>query len=494
MIDEKKKEYANKLHSGEPVIYKFITYNPKIKDLTLSLVSQYLGETHLNHIRSSIFTFLNEAINNAVKANLKRVYFNSHDIDLNDNKAYEEHMVNFKQAVANVDDYVLQLKQEDLSVQVTMQQKMDGLTVFVTNNTGMNPEELHRVQSRLTDAVKYDSMENAIENYLDTTEGGGLGLILTIILLKKSGIDPSNFKIESNGRITRASLFIPSNVGKPEYLKEIEGKILDEIEMIPPFPDTVKRILEICDNPDSDMSQVASEIERDPALTADVLKIVNSAAFLHNQKIKSLSSAVTILGLKAIRQLTVASASVSVLSNKYSAYHDFWEHSFKCGFYAKKIVEYLKLNLEPELVYLGGLLHDLGKLVLYNVKPDAMRQIHGMEIDRTRTNSATLEEITLGVSHAHIGAVVAENWDFSPDLVEIIRNHHRPFIASSELRQATSVIHLADALINIEMKKGNYVYIDIVAFHNLGLKTTEEVSALHEYLIAEYESQSNKAT
>ncbi len=488
-MEEKRREYAEKLRNGESVSYKFITYNPKIKDLTLGLVSQYLAELHINHIRSSIFTFLNETINNAVKANLKRAYFTSQNLDLNDSENYEKHMINFNQAVANVDDFVGDLKKGDLNVQVIMQQKSEGLNISILNNTGMTAEELQRINRRLRDAMTYESVEEALERYIDTTEGGGLGLILTIILLKKSGINPANFKIESNGKITRTSLLIPSNVGKPDFLKEIEQKILDEIEMIPPFPDTIQRVLEICDNPDSDMSQVAQEIEKDPAMTADVLKIVNSAAFIQNQRIKSVNAAVTILGLKAIRQLTIASASVNVLSNKFNVYNDFWEHSFMCGFYAKKIVEYLKLDIEPELVYLGGLLHDLGKIVLYNVNPEAMMQIQGLEIDKTRTNSATLEEITLGISHAHIGAVVAENWEFSPDLVEMIRNHHRPFIASPEMKRPTSVIHLADALINIELKKGNYVYIDVVAFNSLGLKTTDEITMLHNYLMAEYEKQ-----
>lgn len=487
-MEDLKIEYTKKLHRGEPISYKFLTYNAQIRDLTLSLISQYLAEMHLVHIRSSIFTFVSEAINNGVKANLKRVYFDSLNADIHDNDSYLENMQDFKQALLNIDDYSDQLKEQGRSVQVYMHQKNDDLQISVSNNTGMTEDELNRVQSRITNASKINSMEDALEYFVDTTEGGGLGLIMTIIMLKKSGIDPgSNFSLNSENDTTRSTLHIPSGISKPAYLREIERKIVAEIEMIPPFPDTVQRVLRLCDMPDSDMSQVAAAIQRDPALTADVLKIVNSAAFVTNQRIKSLSIAVTRMGLKAIRELTIASASFKILATRYRIYQDFWEHSFRAGFYAKMIAELQNLDLEAEMVYLGGLLHDMGKIIMYSLNPSIMNNIKGLDVDKVRANSAILEEMSIGVSHAHIGAVVAEHWGFSPELVEIIRNHHRPFISDKDYKLETAVIHIADALINIEMKRGNYVYMDVEALHMIGLYEMDQVNEMHKTLQKAFE-------
>ena len=482
-MDDRRVEYSNKLLSGESVNYRFVTYSHSIRELTLGLVSQYLAEKHLNHLRSAVFTFLTEVINNAVKANLKRVYREGKP-----GTSFNE------EAVANIESYVHSLKDESLMVQLQMQQSEKGLTISVLNNTGINEDELDRISRRLKHAASFNSMEQAMEDFIDISEGGGLGLILTITLLKKSGIDPDCFKLESNQKITRATLFVPAVLTLPEQLQEIEGKIVKQIEYIPAFPETIKRVLDLCDRKESSMSQIAMQIEKDPALTADVLKLVNSAAFSSGNRVKNLSAALPRLGLQNIKQVTLASASMASLNSHYHVFQDFWEHSFKCGFYAKKIAEILELKVELEMVYLGGLLHDLGKIILESVDPETMEFISHSPLDRNRTTSATMEEVTLGVSHAHIGAIVAENWGFSPELVEMIRNHHRPFVSPQNVRLETAVVHLANALLNTEESRSSYIYIDPDALKRLSIGSMEKLAELHTRIKEEYRLNSELQT
>ncbi len=484
-----REEYSQKLKNGEPVSYKFTVYNHKIRELTLSLISQYLAHVHLNHIHSSIFTFVNEMVNNAIKANLKRVYFKEKEVDLNDAEAYSTAIQSFnEEAVSNLEAYEEMLREEGLFVQVKLQHTDQGLYLRISNNTGMTTEELTRVRTRIAHALQYNSLEDAFESFQDQTEGGGLGLILNIILLKKTGIDPSSFKLESDGKATASTLLIPPRVGKPDDIKQIEEKILYTLRGIPPFPDTINSVIEACDNPQSSINAVAAIIERDPGLSADILKVANSPSFYSNNRVNTIQNAVSRLGLKSTRHLTLAMASKGTLEKNFKIFQGFWEHSFKCAFYAKQLAERQNLKLQIESIYMGGLLHDMGKIILYSIDPDGMKEINGLALDRTRTTSATLEEIRLGISHAHIGAVVAENWGFSQDLVEMIRNHHRPFASPEPFRKQTSIIHIANAFCNIEERKGNYVYIDLEAYIQLGMKNMDEVYNLHRELQELYET------
>lgn len=482
-MDDRRIEYSRKLKSGEPISYNFITYTHSVRELTLSLVSQFLGEKHLIYLRSAVFTFLTEIINNAVKANLKRVYIDSEN---------EQEPDDFNEkAVANIDSFTAELKDEKLLVQISMQQQDEGLLISVTNNTGMTPGELKRVQDRLDSALQFNSIEEVMEHFIDTSEGGGLGLILTITLLKNSSISPDRFKLESNGKMTRASLMVPARIISSAHLESLKEKILKSIEFIPAFPETTRKVLDICNKPESSMSQVAQEIEKDPALTADILKMVNSATFTAATRVKSLSAALPRLGIKNIKQVTLASASLNTLKENFSINPEFWEHSFKCGFYSRKIAEILHLRVEKETVYLGGLLHDLGKIILRSIDPTGFDEIEHIKIDKNRMTNSILEEVNLGISHEQIGALVAENWGFSNELVDMIQNHHRPFMSDRKSRLETSVVHVSNALINTEDNTSSYIYIDPDAFKRLSLGSMEELKILHNDIKKAYQENKN---
>ena len=144
--------------------------------------------------------------------------------------------------------------------------------------------------------------------------------------------------------------------------------------------------------------------------------------------------------------------------------------------------EQLGLRKISDAAYLGGLLHDIGKIVLHSLDPEVIRGINGLNLDRTENSTAVLEEITLGLSHAEVGARLAERWNFSDELTDVIRNHHSAFAAKPEHRTAVSVVHIADAFIRVEEKKVSYVYFDVEAQGQLGIRRTRDLEALHEHV------------
>jgi len=101
----------------------------------------------------------------------------------------------------------------------------------------------------------------------------------------------------------------------------------------------------------------------------------------------------------------------------------------------------LKLDIDPDVAYLAGLLHNIGKVVLATIDPDTIKEINGLIVDENRRASSILEEITLGTSHTSIGGQMATKWGFQKEIIESIEYHHCPFCASPENQKLVSLIH-----------------------------------------------------
>ena len=483
---------SEKITAGEKITYRFTFNTGKINEVSNNLALIALAKMQFNFLRDVIITFLKETIINAVKANLKRIYFKKHNVDINDKEKYNELIENFKEeALLLLDEYEPELKKANLFVEISMHLNND-FVIDVMNNIPISPVELERINTRLAKAANYTSMADAFEDVGDETEGAGLGLVLNMMLIKKSGIGTDAFQINSDGETTHASLKVPQKLKTPQNVLDIRKLIINEIDGIPTFPDTIVRVLEMCDDPKSDMKKVSTAIEQDPALAADILKLANSGGFITANKTKTLSSAVTLLGLKVVRQIVVASSSRKLLNENLKVFQGFWDHSFKCAFYAKKIAEKNGMKKSADNIYLGGLLHDLGKMVLYSIQPETIEKINGINIDLNERSSSIMEEISLGVSHTQIGEEIATKWNFDTELREIILNHHCPSTASEEYRKNVSVVHIANALLNAEKNKGRYGFIDPSAAALMKMRTEDDFKKIHDLLIAEYAESQQK--
>ncbi|MCB1324540.1 MAG: HDOD domain-containing protein [Leptospiraceae bacterium] len=471
------------LASEKRLSYSFTAFSAPYADLTYHFVSHVLAAHRLSFLENVIMTLLRECVANAVKANLKRAYFDRHAADITSASEYEQLIQDFKQnGVANLEDHIPAMNDLGLKVKVHLETNEHGLRLIIQNNAGMTPEELQRAKERVSVAGRLESVVDAFDEFADEEEGAGLGLILNMLLLKKSGIDPKNFQIASDQANTRVSLTIPRISAVPETVREMYERISAEVQEIPTFPESINRILELCKNTDSSAAMIATQIERDPSVAAGIVRMANSGGFSMGHKISSIQRAVATIGIKNVQQLTLAHGSRSILEQHYSVFQGFWNHAERCALYARLITEQLGLRKISDAAYLGGLLHDIGKIVLHSLDPEVIRGINGLNLDRTENSTAVLEEITLGLSHAEVGARLAERWNFSDELTDVIRNHHSAFAAKPEHRTAVSVVHIADAFIRVEEKKVSYVYFDVEAQGQLGIRRTRDLEALHEHV------------
>jgi HD-like signal output (HDOD) protein len=255
-------------------------------------------------------------------------------------------------------------------------------------------------------------------------------------------------------------------------------RLVDKVQGLPTLPSMLHNINQMVLNPRTSAKEVAQVISSDPALTSKVLRVVNSSFYGFPNRITTITHAIVILGFNTIKSIVLSSTIFDVFrkSNVATDFDrgEFWKHSIGCGAAAKVIGRRIQYPMLEEL-FIAGLLHDVGKIVLDQFLPERF----GEALALARSKELLLfdaEAQLLGVSHADVGAWLFEKWNLSKGLVETVRCHHNPPLAGEHQRFA-EIIHVSDILVRA-CRFGNGGDAKIPALHeatwkSLGLSEAE---------------------
>lgn len=215
---------------------------------------------------------------------------------------------------------------------------------------------------------------------------------------------------------------------------------------VPSLPRIYGRLAEALDNPRASSGHIAEIIGGDAGLSARLLRLVNSAFYCFPARVESISHAVTLVGTEQIRELALATSILRVFSGIPADLVDmesFWLHGVSTGVAARALaVE--RREPSAERLFVGGVLHDVGRLFMYRAWPDTAR----CALNRAKQTSAPLMEVEraeFGFDHATAGGLVLEAWRLSPALVEMTRHHHEPLAAVDHALDVAAV-HVADVI------------------------------------------------
>jgi len=223
-------------------------------------------------------------------------------------------------------------------------------------------------------------------------------------------------------------------------VQTMKGRI-ESITALPTIPANLKRIAIMLEKPRLTLEELARFISHDPALATKVLTMVNSAYFGFPERISSISHAVMLLGLNAIRGLLLG---VSVFDLMQENMNGLWEHSCACAVAARCIAQQKEFKKSEE-VSVCALLHDIGKVTIMLRYPAEYEQILCSTQERSMT-IYDVEKLFFPASHAEAGGWLAQKCRFPPNLVEAIGFHHRPQIAKQAPLE-TAIVHVADILV-----------------------------------------------
>ena len=252
--------------------------------------------------------------------------------------------------------------------------------------------------------------------------------------------------------------------------------ILAKVKSFPSMPGAAAKLLKLLDNPDTTAAQIEQILRYDPGLTANLLKLTNSAYFGLPCKVGSVRQAIVLLGWKRLIQLVMVSCVNAVMGKPVPGYDlpagELWRHSIAVSVAAEGLAKELKVTASEE-IFTAALLHDVGKLVLGDFVREDLEKI---EIEASSGISFEIaEHMVLGTDHAEIGAQILKNWSFPPELVKAVRWHHDPDSAG-KTDTLVDIVHVANILclmIGIGVGREGLCYKPSpLATKRLGLKTT----------------------
>ena len=224
--------------------------------------------------------------------------------------------------------------------------------------------------------------------------------------------------------------------------------ILEQIDLLAPIPAIASQIMTKSDDPDSSLSEIADLIANDPALTANLLKICNSAYFSLPRKVESVKDAVAWVGLDQIVELVLTN-SVSANFNKgLEGYGlgegELWRHAVTSAHIAKSLAQRYGASQNKHLIFTAALLKDIGKLILGRFVAFSFEKINIM-VHSQGYSFNDAEKKIIGMNHEELGAMVGQKWSFSEKLIYMIRHHH---LTNESARQdpETTLIYLADII------------------------------------------------
>ncbi|HYG21406.1 MAG TPA: HDOD domain-containing protein [Verrucomicrobiae bacterium] len=221
---------------------------------------------------------------------------------------------------------------------------------------------------------------------------------------------------------------IPSSLGS-------YGPVLEEIEAA-------------MNSPQSNLVTVGDAIEKDPDLTARLLRLANSSFYGFSSRVGTVTEAISLIGVQQVEDLILVSSVVerfAGVSAEGLSMKSFWRHSLAVGVAARLLASELKLP-GMDKYFVAGMLHDIGRLVLLCEAPawaEKVFSLHGRE----RVLLRDAETRVLGFDHQQIAAVLLKEWRYPGTLVEAVGCHHQPFMAQIAVELA-STVHLADYVVH----------------------------------------------
>lgn len=216
---------------------------------------------------------------------------------------------------------------------------------------------------------------------------------------------------------------------------------------LPESPEIISEFNKIVDDPLSSANDIAAVVSRSPSLAALLLKIANSAAYGCASKIDTLSRAVALLGTREVGVLAMVISSVQFfrdLPNDLIDMSTFLRHSMSCGLLSRILGAQAQMP-HTERLFLAGLLHDIGRLVLYRYFPEQAKLVLNMA-KNTGLSVYEIEKECMGISHTQIAGCLLHKWKFPDALINAIIYHHRP-LRSPEAAEP-SIVHIADIAVN----------------------------------------------
>lgn len=324
------------------------------------------------------------------------------------------------------------------------------ITVRATNNAPLSDGDRRNTEHALKKLYDEDSIREALKKLPSNATLFTTGLVYSQFILKTAGCGPESIGIDTSEEgHTTVQLKLSIAEMTDQVIRRLYGGLIGELEAIPPLPENIQALRNELRQEDWDINRVAGLIERDPALVASILKIVNSGLYMLPARVANLKQAVALLGAEGVRAMALAFGSQTVLNKKYGVMEGLWDHSYLCGYYAQILGEKAGTPELLDELFLIGVLHDIGKIMLFSA--DSKTQSRFYEYCREQGHDPLeLEMLTMGSGHALLGSLIAQKWRFPQPVISGISYHHDPLKSHDAFFKYVFPVYLANLMLDIE--------------------------------------------
>ena len=238
----------------------------------------------------------------------------------------------------------------------------------------------------------------------------------------------------------------PEAPGEGEITPKMEA-LLEQVGTLPAVPMVTRKLIEVLNNPSAGARELSKVISLDPAITAQVLRLANSAYYGQAGKVSDVTKAVILIGFAEISHTLMALSLANLFVRRDGAEvldrQSFWEHALGCSVVAHHLAVRAGLP-DPNRALVAGLLHDLGKLVMAYYLPDDYASIlRRARVERRHTRD--VEREILGDNHSLVGQALAKRWKLPPGIYRSIRYHHVPLSVESLDYDVVSLVRVVSA-------------------------------------------------
>jgi putative nucleotidyltransferase with HDIG domain len=241
------------------------------------------------------------------------------------------------------------------------------------------------------------------------------------------------------------------------------SSILKQVRQLDPIPMVIHKVLDLAEDPEASLKDLVEVVEQDPAITANLLKTVNSSFMGLPVKVDSVHQAVTMMGLQQVVEMVLSQNLSANLDRSQQGYGlakgDLWRQSLAVARLARTLARQRDLMSLPA-IYTAALLKDIGKVILHEYVAGQLETIQALVAQKGLSFVEAENEI-LGMDHSTMGSIIAKQWKFSSHMIYMIENHH---LTNPESRNdpATACIYLADM---VAMMVDTGIGVDRLAYH-----------------------------
>ncbi|MEJ2140853.1 MAG: HDOD domain-containing protein [Gammaproteobacteria bacterium] len=212
------------------------------------------------------------------------------------------------------------------------------------------------------------------------------------------------------------------------------------------LPEVYLRVNEMLDDPNTTAKAIGKVLSQDTGLTARLLRVANNPLYGYTAKVDTVSRAVSVVGLRELRKLVLSASAMENFSKIPSDVLNmvrYWRHSVYCGVVAQLLAERCNV-LHSERLFIAGLLHDIGKLVIAERTPNQARESIEVSAEKSILDFEA-EKLVMGYNHSEIGGKLLRAWRMPSTLCDAVEFHHEPLKAKNALIE-TCLVHIANAM------------------------------------------------